>query len=859
MSSPEDRISKQAAVHLAVLDALTYSVHRSTATVDVDTELLADCGGERYELNPDDFSDRDEESSSDSDSGDEERHWREITACGEDPSLPPDAFAHYYDSESEVMYYIEKGYFHGADCEATLSESAVTSFTGNQTSTLKDPDTEMVLSRLKPMHGQFGPLGYIAWMSGQIPTRDSLSGDIPGFASLCAWCRNMLTHSLSFFSTQVSEISRTWSRYRPYHENEIFSHHGTLASLLTSAHAGCHLCCLLLGPGVCRKNTSQCDESQNTRYFLELHDEAGLVWISRYLIDHAAEVLATVDWEEEQNSGPSTLHGVKTNALEVLNLARLWMSRCLEEDGKMCSVATKFLPTRLIEISTKDGTLCSARLVLRNELPPYTPYLTLSHCWGDIEAKPTSLVHDSLGGFRKDIPISDLSKTFRESLEVTTWLGYRHMWIDSLCILQDSDEDWRKEAARMGDIYRHSMCTIVAIGARDGRDGLFFERNSLAFTKLPLAKSKDRRQYVTRYEAWPRPLLDRAWTIQERYLSSRTLYFGSDMISWACRRSEAWESPYARNIQMKDTSFAKLLDGDTDKDTAVAAWNSIVEEYSACKLTFWKDRWPAFQGLTAEVEKAQGWTIVRGLRSHLFCQDLLWVADRIEEDAINSGEPSWSWLNIKSRVFWYRQQTRMHSDARIVSAPIKPLTMAQNLSESALQIEACLIEFKADPQKKGFACSGRLTVKNPNYGQPAQRPAQSIPASWSPDTVKSPFSNTFALQICSEWEGSNMSWYSSMRGLIVSAVPGRPGYWRRVGLYHADACHDYPGHCRGLRNHDDDCAYGSDSESSRAEDSGSTCLNIEEVAAYTRLSPNEASLRGIPCPWNREKTTVYVI
>ena len=299
------------------------------------------------------------------------------------------------------------------------------------------------------------------------------------------------------------------------------------------------------------------------------------------------------------------------------------MVRCLEEDGDACSIANRFLPTRLIEVSTKHGMSCSAHLVLRGELPLKTPYLTLSHCWSDTEAKPISLTLECFDRLRNDIPMSELSKTFRDPLQVTIWLGYRHVWMDPLCILQNSDEDWEEEAARMGDIYRHSMCTIAAIRARDGRDGLFFERNALTFTKLPLTKSKGQRQYATRKEPWLNPLIGRAWTVKERCLSSRTLYFGSDMISWACRRCEACEGPYARNLQMRDSSFAKLLDGDTDEKTAVAAWNTIVEAYASCKLTLWKDRWPAFQVLTAEVEKAQGRTILHGLRSHLFRQDLV--------------------------------------------------------------------------------------------------------------------------------------------------------------------------------------------------------------------------------------------
>lgn len=99
------------------------------------------------------------------------------------------------------------------------------------------------------------------------------------------------------------------------------------------------------------------------------------------------------------------------------------------------------------------------------------------------------LEESTLGRYRSKIPISDLTKTFREAFQVTAWFGYQYIWIDSLCIIQDSEMDWEKEAGMMGSIYRHSTCTLAATGAKDGNGGLFFERNALSFTNSPLFKS----------------------------------------------------------------------------------------------------------------------------------------------------------------------------------------------------------------------------------------------------------------------------------------------------------------------------------------------------------------------------------
>jgi hypothetical protein len=43
--------------------------------------------------------------------------------------------------------------------------------------------------------------------------------------------------------------------------------------------------------------------------------------------------------------------------------------------------------------------------------------------------------------------------TFFDATIITRELGYRYLWIDSLCIVQDFLEDWEAESQNMGNIY----------------------------------------------------------------------------------------------------------------------------------------------------------------------------------------------------------------------------------------------------------------------------------------------------------------------------------------------------------------------------------------------------------------------
>jgi hypothetical protein len=72
------------------------------------------------------------------------------------------------------------------------------------------------------------------------------------------------------------------------------------------------------------------------------------------------------------------------------------------------------------------------------------------------------------------IQLEQLTKTMQEAMKTTLRLGYQYLWIDSLCIIQDSRADWDREAAVMDQVYARSICTIAATGAAKGSEGLFF-------------------------------------------------------------------------------------------------------------------------------------------------------------------------------------------------------------------------------------------------------------------------------------------------------------------------------------------------------------------------------------------------
>jgi hypothetical protein len=97
-------------------------------------------------------------------------------------------------------------------------------------------------------------------------------------------------------------------------------------------------------------------------------------------------------------------------------------------------------------------------------------YVALSYCWGGVQA--VKLLVSNFKDMVSRIP-SELPKTIQDAFTITRRLGIRFIWVDSLCIIQDSEKDWITEAALMGRVYKNCFCCIAASGATDSSKGCF--------------------------------------------------------------------------------------------------------------------------------------------------------------------------------------------------------------------------------------------------------------------------------------------------------------------------------------------------------------------------------------------------
>jgi hypothetical protein len=67
--------------------------------------------------------------------------------------------------------------------------------------------------------------------------------------------------------------------------------------------------------------------------------------------------------------------------------------------------------------------------------------------------------------------LEDLPQTIQDAIEVTRGMRMKYLWVDALCIVQDSEEDKVRNLSVMHLTYQNSLLTIVAARASSAEHG----------------------------------------------------------------------------------------------------------------------------------------------------------------------------------------------------------------------------------------------------------------------------------------------------------------------------------------------------------------------------------------------------
>ncbi|OLN92774.1 hypothetical protein CCHL11_06733 [Colletotrichum chlorophyti] len=365
-------------------------------------------------------------------------------------------------------------------------------------------------------------------------------------------------------------------------------------------------------------------------------------------------------------------------------LAREWLSSCRNSHVNCLSHTLRQLPTRVIDVGELQNDE-NVRLFLTNGMK--ADYIALSHCWGG--AISPLLTAQTLMPFQTSIAISDLPANFRDAIIITRQLGIRYLWIDSLCIQQDSKSDWEVESKKMGTVYRNSTITISAMTSGGSKEGILNHnpkpRNSEPKASVRVFNTREDKQEVTARRRDPSEenlrslerdsaLATRGWTLQEYILSPRHILYGKNAVYWKCPQEfispdglpQGNKSPQTSYSDLVQVIYSDILNQPQTKppdiDVILRDYYELLNAYTQRKLTYGSDKLPAFSGLAQRLHPAIGGDYLVGLWTEDFRRGLLWVADagfcRHVVEPYRS--PTWSWA-VSDDLILFVESARLGS------------------------------------------------------------------------------------------------------------------------------------------------------------------------------------------------------
>ncbi|KAI0630043.1 heterokaryon incompatibility protein-domain-containing protein, partial [Trametes polyzona] len=441
----------------------------------------------------------------------------------------------------------------------------------------------------------------------------------------------------------------------------------------------------------------------------------------------------------------------------ALSLAKVCLRECVDAESghDHCQVnatphtPTDALPTRLVDctnihhprlVETKDNSACAG-----------SPYLALSYVWGAESAQRHRTTNANINTYiAVGIEATTLPQTIRDAVYVTHALGFRYLWLDSLCIIQDSGEDKHREMAHMRHIYRHAHLTIIAASASSASEGFLQDRSvsnhrtfavpvvcpvreSLVSTVETISESLSQAvtgtihfQPTEEERELSDPIDRRAWCLQEITMSPRSLIFSSTTLVYRCQaegrsivpigqvetrpdRSSGYTLPQLLRVIRNVPSMGTLdrhepaLPYNNDSQLRYTWWE-FVQAYSRRSLSYPSDKLVAFAGLAEEfhqqkVTRLTGADYLAGLWRDTLLRDLLWFVDHAFKPFPSTRPrqyraPSWSWAAVDGAIV--QLFVSEHSNDRPTA-----------------EVVECVTTLEDERLPFGEVCSGHLVLRAP--------------------------------------------------------------------------------------------------------------------------------------------------
>jgi hypothetical protein len=518
-------------------------------------------------------------------------------------------------------------------------------------------------------------------------------------------------------------------------------------------------------------------------------------------------------------SGPNVVSN-STNSPATVKLAQTWLRNCLDNHDRCNYDIEKYWrPTRLIELDQPSNGSVALSCWSHEMTTTEFKYVTLSHCWG--YGDPLKLTSSTFSTLLKGVPVSKLPQTFQDAIVISRHLGLKFIWIDSLCIFQDSREDWVYESSLMGKVYSQALCNIGATASSTGDQGCFRQRNPLLLERTVVESSwtnhSNAKYYIhADHTAQQReifsPLLLRGWVVQEHVLSRRFLHFGAQQLFFECRQGYAsemypeGESPgmdWLTEPLQKAAEPRGLVYHDSnsvvDAENLYNFWARLVEYYSRCSLTVESDKLIAISGIAKILQRGLGDKYVAGMWKRSLPRCLLWRLEARESKGTvlppkSCLAPTWSWASVKGMVefpSWYPSEIQIAEicvevvQTEVITASSDP---TGEILSGFIKLRGMLKTVVLQPDSNGCYYANIKSIVDDNSNESCPFPDIYMDGTVATSGTKNVI-NLHLMPITYD------PYYFLLKGLLLAPTGRRAGQFHRVGVLYCDF---WQVHCKHL-------------------------------------------------------------
>lgn len=348
-------------------------------------------------------------------------------------------------------------------------------------------------------------------------------------------------------------------------------------------------------------------------------------------------------------------------------------------------------------------------------------YFALSYCWSMQQYLTLTRSNFTKLQLPGSLASHLLAPTICDAINLTKAFGKTYLWVDALCIIQDSMEDKALWVSQMDSIYEHAALTIVAAASQDashdaGLPGVnprarLERQNVVTIGNHSLIQRLPDINTVIDESRWG----SRAWTFQEHMLSKRIILFAPAQFYFTCKSGRIAEEEFCEGKELLSSEERRHRRASNHHFYHYAM---MAATFSKRELSYQHDGLNAFQGLVNAMALEEGIKFLCGVPiPRLFEEYLLWHhrTPSVRRGLTAHGKhfPSWAWVGWLGEVsfqgrsysnsdekwkvgkeeMFVNNYTIEYTDSEATTHKLRP----SDLDHKALmRIESCLLCFKTE-------------------------------------------------------------------------------------------------------------------------------------------------------------------